>query len=175
MSLCRDNVYVSRCGPAQSLHSEHNPLVVASGACTGRQLVDDVADLSLTRLCCAAQHRNPLDLIRGLRAQYVASGNAQEDGASIAEAFNWMAFARDIAQYFKHAPGLSCMLGPMDAAPKVCFCSCVRPSCGGQMLGQQDSHRHSLPVYSTIHGRLVLPHAYVSADINADHQAGTLG
>ncbi|CAL5221420.1 g3607 [Coccomyxa viridis] len=65
------------------------------------------------------KHRNPLDLIRGLRAQYVASGDAQEDGASIAEAFNWMAFARDIAQYFKHAPGLSCMLGPMDAAPKV--------------------------------------------------------
>ena len=53
----------------------------------------------------------------------MASGNAQEDGANIAEAFNWMAFARDVAQYFKHAPGLSCMLGPMDAAPKVCLCS----------------------------------------------------
>lgn len=70
------------------------------------------------------QHRNPADLIRGLRAQYVTSngGDAQEDGANIPEAFNWLAFARDTAQYFKHAPGLSCMLGPMDAEPKVRQC-----------------------------------------------------
>ena len=68
-----------------------------------------------------AQSRNPADLIRGLRARYVVSdgGDAQEDGANVPEAFNWVAFARDTAKYFKHAPGLSCMLGPINAEPKV--------------------------------------------------------
>ena len=79
--------------------------------------------LDMSRAFCM-QHRNPADLIRGLRAQYVAStgGDAQEDGANIPEAFHWLALARDTAQYFKHAPGLSCMLGPMDAEPKVRQC-----------------------------------------------------
>ncbi|CAK0781051.1 hypothetical protein CVIRNUC_005269 [Coccomyxa viridis] len=65
--------------------------------------------------------RNPADLIRGLRARYVVSdgGDAQEDGANVPEAFNWVAFARDTAKYFKHAPGLSCMLGPISAEPKA--------------------------------------------------------
>lgn len=67
------------------------------------------------------QFRTPADLIRCLKAQYVASagGNGQEEGATVPEAFNWAALAQGTAQYFKHAPGLSCMLGPMDAAPKV--------------------------------------------------------
>ena len=134
-------------GAVQSLHSRQIMLVVASGACTGRQLVVKLADLSLMRLCFLVQHRNPLDLIRGLRAQYVASGNAQDDGANVAEAFNWMAFARDVARYFKHAPGLSCMLGPMDAAPKVCCFLRKQRSCGGHIVWKQYSHKYCPSVY----------------------------
>ena len=81
-----------------------------------------------------AQSRNPADLIRGLRARYVVSdgGDAQEDGANVPEAFNWVAFARDTAKYFKHAPGLSCMLGPINAEPKVSqpCCSNLPGLCG---------------------------------------------
>ncbi len=80
---------------------------------------DAMIRASYVIVCTCVQKRNPGDLIRGLRAQYVASGNAQEDGANMPEAINWVAFARDVAPYFKSAPGLSCMLGPMDAAPKV--------------------------------------------------------
>jgi hypothetical protein len=49
----------------------------------------------------------------------VATAHPQEDGANIPEAFNWAALSKLAARYFKHAPGISCMLGPMDAAPKV--------------------------------------------------------
>lgn len=65
------------------------------------------------------QGRTPHDLVRALKTEFVSTGNPQEDGANIPDAFNWVALARVAAKYFKHAPGVSCMLGPMNAAPKV--------------------------------------------------------
>ena len=49
----------------------------------------------------------------------MSAAGAQAEGGLDPEAFNWAALARATAHLFKHAPGLSCMLGPMDAAPKV--------------------------------------------------------
>ncbi len=65
------------------------------------------------------QGQTPHDLIRALKTEFVSTGNPQEDGANIPDAFNWGALTRVAAKYFKHAPGVSCMLGPMNAAPKV--------------------------------------------------------
>jgi hypothetical protein len=59
------------------------------------------------------------DLIRALKSVHVTTNNPQQDGANIPEAFKWVSLARVAGKYFKHAPGVSCMLGPMDAAPKA--------------------------------------------------------
>ncbi|KAK9915331.1 hypothetical protein WJX75_007729 [Coccomyxa subellipsoidea] len=71
------------------------------------------------RVIGAGKGRTPNDLIRALKTEFVATAHPQEDGANIPEAFNWAALSKLAARYFKHAPGISCMLGPMDAAPKL--------------------------------------------------------
>ena len=129
--LCGRRLVARRCLDALYPHHSADVLSIYHGVDLVR--TPHGKQTCLLRLCCTLQHRNPADVIRGLRAQYVASGTAQEDGATIAEAFNWMAFARNVAQYFKPAPGLSCMLGPMDAAPKV-PCYSVQASFPGENL-----------------------------------------
>ncbi|CAL8468574.1 g8114 [Coccomyxa elongata] len=71
------------------------------------------------RVIGAGKGRTPHDLIRALKTEFVSTGNPQEDGANIPDVFNWVALTRVAAKYFKHAPGVSCMLGPMNAAPKA--------------------------------------------------------
>lgn len=41
------------------------------------------------------------------------------------KSFDWTKFGREISVLFKTAPGVSCMLGPLDAQPKVGFGSRV--------------------------------------------------
>ena len=49
----------------------------------------------------------------------MSAAGGQAEGALDPEAFDWAGLARAAGRLFKRAPGLSCMLGPMDAAPKV--------------------------------------------------------
>ena len=67
----------------------------------------------------AAQNRTAGRFLRALKAAHVSSGDAQAEGEADPEAFNWAALARHVAGYFKAAPGLACVLGPMSAAPKA--------------------------------------------------------
>lgn len=61
------------------------------------------------------------DFIRALRAVHALGDQALPDDEPLqAGAFDWGALARASAKYFKPAPGVDCMLGPMDAAPKAC-------------------------------------------------------
>lgn len=60
------------------------------------------------------------DFIRALRAVYALGDQAVPDDEPLQEdAFDWSALARVSAPFFRRAPGISCMLGPMDAAPKA--------------------------------------------------------
>ncbi len=78
------------------------------------------------------QNRTAEAFLRALKAAHVSTGNAQEHGEILPEAFNWAALGRAAAPHFKRAPGLCCMLGPMSAAPKA------RPlACFGTLLGMR--------------------------------------
>ncbi|KAK9814085.1 hypothetical protein WJX72_000419 [[Myrmecia] bisecta] len=72
-----------------------------------------------TKLAQGGKGRSITDFLRRLKARYVHSSEAQEDGALDPEAFNWAALGQHVNKYFKTAPGVCCMLGPLDAQPKV--------------------------------------------------------
>ena len=60
------------------------------------------------------------DFIRALKAAYAVGNEVPADDEPLrADAFDWGALARASAPRFRVAPGVSCMLGPMDAAPKA--------------------------------------------------------
>ena len=60
------------------------------------------------------------DFIRALKSAYAVGVEVLADDEPLAaDAFDWGALARVSAPHFHVAPGVSCMLGPMDAAPKA--------------------------------------------------------
>ncbi len=60
------------------------------------------------------------DFIRALKSAYaIGDGTLADDEPLAADAFDWSALARASVPHFRAAPGVSCMLGPMDAAPKA--------------------------------------------------------
>mmetsp|Transcript_39816 Transcript_39816/g.88514 ORF Transcript_39816/g.88514 Transcript_39816/m.88514 type:complete len:333 (-) Transcript_39816:1185-2183(-) len=63
--------------------------------------------------------RSVMDFIRALRTNYVHTTDPQYDGMEDPGAFSWHELGTHAAEYFRPAPGVSCMLGPMDAQPKV--------------------------------------------------------
>lgn len=82
------------------------------------------ADTSLPLFCqlmhCWLQGRTVRDFIRALKSAYAVGAEALADDEPLAaDAFDWSALARASAPRFRMAPGVSCMLGPMDAAPKA--------------------------------------------------------
>jgi hypothetical protein len=54
-----------------------------------------------------------------LKANYVHHANPQREGAANPAAFDWSAFGRDVGHLCRWAPGVSCMLGPLDAQAKA--------------------------------------------------------
>lgn len=78
-----------------------------------------IGAVELCKIVWCLQDKTANDLIRALKAVYVTTSNPQEDGTNIPTAFKWMTLAKVAGTFFKHAPGISCMLGPMDAAPKA--------------------------------------------------------
>jgi len=60
------------------------------------------------------------DFVRALRAVHAPEHQALEDHEALpAGAFDWRALAAVAAPYLRPAPGASCLLGPLDAAPKA--------------------------------------------------------
>ena len=69
---------------------------------------------------CRRQGRTVRDFIRALKSAYAVGAEVLADDEPLAaDAFNWSALARVSAPHFHVAHGVSCMLGPMDAAPKA--------------------------------------------------------
>lgn len=81
-------------------------------------LVESGLELS-KKLNQAAQGRTLLDYVIALRSLYVGGDGRQEEGATNPLAFNWRLFAAKWSHMYRGAPGVNCMLGPMNAAPKV--------------------------------------------------------
>lgn len=59
------------------------------------------------------------DFLRRLKAQYVNSSQAQEDGADDPTAFNWHGLGEDVALMFRSVPGAFCMVGAASATRKL--------------------------------------------------------
>lgn len=51
------------------------------------------------------------DFLRRLKAQYVSSSQAQDDGADDPSAFNWAQMGFDVGHMFRPVPGIFCMVG----------------------------------------------------------------
>ena len=50
------------------------------------------------------------DFLRRLKAKYVHSSQAQADGAADPSAFAWASMGGDVADLFRGAPGMFCMV-----------------------------------------------------------------
>ncbi|KAK9844086.1 hypothetical protein WJX81_004253 [Elliptochloris bilobata] len=71
------------------------------------------------KLVSGGRGRTVRDFIRALKTTYGRGEEALADDEPLApDAFDWGALARRAAPLFRPAPGVSCMLGPMDAAHK---------------------------------------------------------
>ena len=69
---------------------------------------------------CRLQGRTVRDFMRALKSAYAVGAEVLADDEPLAaDAFDWSALARVSAPHFRVAHGVSCMLGPMDAAPKA--------------------------------------------------------
>ena len=91
--------------------------------CTGRISVENHLNsvqsesnrTQSTNLCSAqslapAQGHTAKDFLRKLKAKYVSSSQAQDDGAAKPEAFSWARMGEHVAKLFRPAPGLFCMV-----------------------------------------------------------------
>jgi hypothetical protein len=65
-----------------------------------------IRNASLSRL----QGHTAKDFLRRLKAKYVHSSQAQEDGAEDPGAFAWGSMGADVADMFRGAPGVFCMV-----------------------------------------------------------------
>lgn len=64
------------------------------------------------------QGQCPGDVIRRLRAVFLTSEYAPEEQVDPHD-FDWIALSQLASQYFSTAPGVACMLGPMNAEVKA--------------------------------------------------------
>lgn len=71
------------------------------------------------KLVSNQQGRTVHEFIIALRYNYGTTANPQEDCAGNPQAFGWHALHATVPKWFKAAPGVSCMLGPMDVEAKV--------------------------------------------------------
>lgn len=60
------------------------------------------------------QGRTLADFVNALRRNYVMTENPQEDAVTIPTAFQWEVLGTKLGKIFRAAPGISCMLGPLD-------------------------------------------------------------
>eukprot|EP00887_Chlorella_sp_A99_P002822 scaffold6.g2822.t1 len=82
----------------------------------------DVAGYGLDyvrKLAQGGKSYNVADLLRRLKARYVAADDAQVAGEEDPAAFNWVAAGQAVAFLFRPAPVVHHMLGPLDAQPKA--------------------------------------------------------
>jgi hypothetical protein len=54
-----------------------------------------------------------------LKASYVHHADPQREGAANPAAFDWAGFGLDVGHLCRWAPGVSCMLGPLEAEAKA--------------------------------------------------------
>lgn len=59
------------------------------------------------------------DLVVALRTSFVHSTDPQNEGREDPSAFDWHDLGQHVAKFFRAVPGVTCMLGPLDAQPKV--------------------------------------------------------
>jgi hypothetical protein len=69
------------------------------------------------------QGRTSFDLVSVLRATYVRGEDPQSSGREDPSAFQWSELRAESSKMFRTAPGVNCMLGPLDAEPKVRYVS----------------------------------------------------
>lgn len=65
------------------------------------------------------QGRTIHDFIVALRANHVHDVRAQQEAVEDPTAFDWVQLGEGVSHLFRSAPGVGCMLGPLDAAPKA--------------------------------------------------------
>ena len=65
------------------------------------------------------QGRTVAEFINVLRRNYVLTDNPQEDAMTIPDSFQWEVLGSRLGRLFRAAPGVSCMLGPLDVVIKT--------------------------------------------------------
>lgn len=72
----------------------------------------------MAKRVAAGKGRTVNDFMRHLKVAYVEGLDAQQEGEVDPRAFNWNRLSQRASKYFRYTPGVSCLLGPLDAAPK---------------------------------------------------------
>lgn len=70
------------------------------------------------KLVNGTQGITALDVVRRLRMHYVRVLDASEAVTDDPDAFDWQQMGSDVRHMFHSAPGVGCMLGPLDSRPK---------------------------------------------------------